>query len=77
MEELLLCGLRQLSAKPGAGNHAAEHPWGGLERYLKNTNLSKISVLGRPPAGFSGSDYGSSSGLSWTFGLKQQKSHGV
>jgi hypothetical protein len=24
----------------------------------------------RPPAGFSGSDYGSSSGLSWTFGLK-------
>jgi hypothetical protein len=23
-----------------------------------------------PPAGFSGSDYGSSSGLSWTFGLK-------
>jgi hypothetical protein len=24
----------------------------------------------RPPVGFSGSDYGSSSGLSWTFGLK-------
>lgn len=24
----------------------------------------------RPPPGFSGSDYGSSSGLSWTFGLK-------
>lgn len=24
----------------------------------------------RPPAGFSGSDYGTSSGLSWTFGLK-------
>jgi hypothetical protein len=24
----------------------------------------------RPPAGFSGSDYGSNSGLSWTFGLK-------
>jgi Protein of unknown function, DUF481 len=24
----------------------------------------------QPPAGFSGSDYGSSSGLSWTFGLK-------
>jgi hypothetical protein len=24
----------------------------------------------RPPTGFSGSDYGSSSGLSWTFGLK-------
>lgn len=24
----------------------------------------------RPPAGFSGSDYGSSSGLTWTFGLK-------
>ncbi len=24
----------------------------------------------RPPLGFSGSDYGSSSGLSWTFGLK-------
>lgn len=33
-----------------------------------------VSVYGnwdnRPPAGFSGSDYGSSSGLSWTFGLK-------
>jgi len=24
----------------------------------------------RPPVGFSGSDYGTSSGLSWTFGLK-------
>ena len=24
----------------------------------------------RPPPGFSGSDYGTSSGLSWTFGLK-------
>ena len=24
----------------------------------------------RPPANFSGSDYGSSSGLSWTFGIK-------
>ena len=24
----------------------------------------------RPPAGFSGSDYGTSSGLSWTFGIK-------
>src|SRR5262249_60319100 len=24
----------------------------------------------QPPAGFSGSDYGTSSGLSWTFGLK-------
>jgi len=24
----------------------------------------------RPPAGFSGSDYGTSSGISWTFGLK-------
>jgi hypothetical protein len=24
----------------------------------------------RPPAGFSGSDYGTSSGLSWSFGLK-------
>ncbi len=38
-------------------------------------NLSwNVSFYGnwdsRPPAGFSGSDYGSSSGLSWTFGLK-------
>jgi len=24
----------------------------------------------QPPPGFSGSDYGSSSGLSWTFGLR-------
>jgi hypothetical protein len=24
----------------------------------------------RPPPGFAGSDYGTSSGLSWTFGLK-------
>lgn len=39
------------------------------------SNLSwNLSFYGnwdsRPPAGFSGSDYGSSSGLSWTFGLK-------
>ena len=39
------------------------------------SNLSwNVSVYGnwdnRPPAGFSGSDYGSNSGLSWTFGLK-------
>jgi Protein of unknown function, DUF481 len=38
-------------------------------------NLSwNVSFYGnwdnRPPAGFSGSDYGSSSGLTWTFGLK-------
>ena len=38
-------------------------------------NLSwNVSFYGnwdnRPPAGFSGSDYGSSSGLNWTFGLK-------
>jgi len=37
------------------------------------SNLNwNISVYGnwdnRPPPGFSGSDYGSSSGLSWTFG---------
>ena len=39
------------------------------------SNLSwNLSFYGnwdnRPPASFSGSDYGSSSGLSWTFGLK-------
>jgi hypothetical protein len=39
------------------------------------SNLSwNLSFYGnwdnRPPAGFSGSDYGSSSGLTWTFGLK-------
>lgn len=39
------------------------------------SNLSwNVSFYGdwdnRPPPGFSGSDYGSSSGLSWTFGLK-------
>jgi hypothetical protein len=39
------------------------------------SNLSwNISFYGnwdtRPPPGFSGSDYGTSSGLSWTFGLK-------
>jgi Protein of unknown function, DUF481 len=39
------------------------------------SNLSwNVSFYGnwdnRPPANFSGSDYGSSSGLSWTFGLK-------
>ena len=39
------------------------------------SNLSwNVSFYGnwdnRPPAGFSGSDYGSSSGVSWTFGLK-------
>jgi Protein of unknown function, DUF481 len=39
------------------------------------SNLSwNVSFYGnwdnRPPAGFSGSDYGSSSGLAWTFGLK-------
>jgi hypothetical protein len=39
------------------------------------SNLSwNVSFYGnwdnRPPTGFSGSDYGSSSGLSWTFGLK-------
>src|SRR5271169_5086207 len=39
------------------------------------SNLSwNVSFYGnwdnQPPAGFSGSDYGSSSGLSWTFGLK-------
>jgi hypothetical protein len=39
------------------------------------SNLSwNVSLYGdwdnRPPPGFSGSDYGSSSGLSWTFGLK-------
>jgi hypothetical protein len=39
------------------------------------SNLSwNVSFYGnwdnRPPAGFSGSDYGSSSGHSWTFGLK-------
>ena len=39
------------------------------------SNLSwNVSFYGnwdnRPPTGFSGSDYGSSAGLSWTFGLK-------
>ncbi len=39
------------------------------------SNLSwNVSFYGnwdnRPPVGFSGSDYGSSSGVSWTFGLK-------
>ena len=39
------------------------------------SNLSwNVSFYGnwdnRPPTGLSGSDYGSSSGLSWTFGLK-------
>jgi hypothetical protein len=39
------------------------------------SNLSwNVSFYGnwdnQPPSGFSGSDYGSSSGLSWTFGLK-------
>ena len=39
------------------------------------SNLSwNVSFYGnwdnRPPSGFSGSDYGTSSGLSWTFGLK-------
>lgn len=39
------------------------------------SNLSwNVSFYGnwdnRPPPGFSGSDYGSSAGLSWTFGLK-------
>jgi hypothetical protein len=39
------------------------------------SNLSwNLSFYGnwdnRPPAPFSGSDYGTSSGLSWTFGLK-------
>ncbi len=39
------------------------------------SNLSwNVSFYGnwdnRPPANFSGSDYGSSSGLSWTFGVK-------
>jgi hypothetical protein len=39
------------------------------------SNLSwNVSFYGnwdnRPPTGFSGSDYGSSSGLSWTFGVK-------
>jgi hypothetical protein len=44
--------------------------------YIKLTgNLSwNVSFYGnwdnRPPTGFSGSDYGSSAGLSWTFGLK-------
>jgi hypothetical protein len=44
--------------------------------YIKITgNLSwNVSVYGnwdsRPPHGLSGSDYGSSSGLSWTFGNK-------
>ena len=38
-------------------------------------NLSwNVSFYGnwdnRPPANFSGSDYGSSSGITWTFGLK-------
>jgi hypothetical protein len=44
--------------------------------YLKLfSNLKwNLSLYGnwdsRPPAGFSGSDYGTSSGVSWTFGLK-------
>jgi hypothetical protein len=44
--------------------------------YIKLTgNLSwNVSFYGnwdsRPPDGLSGSDYGSSSGLSWTFGNK-------
>jgi hypothetical protein len=46
--------------------------------YLKLfSNLSwNLSFYGnwdnRPPAGFSGSDYGTSSGLSWTFGNGQR-----
>ena len=44
--------------------------------YLKIVSNLKwnVSFYGnwdnRPPPGFSGSDYGTSSGLSWTFGLK-------
>jgi len=44
--------------------------------YVKLTSNLKwnVSFYGswdnRPPNGFSNSDYGSSSGLSWTFGLK-------
>ena len=43
--------------------------------YIKITgNLSWVSFYGnwdnQPPPGFVGSDYGTSSGLSWTFGIK-------
>jgi hypothetical protein len=61
---------------PGLSEPGRVHFNTNVTYYVKLiSNLSwNVSFYGnwdnQPPAGFSGSDYGSSSGLTWTFGLK-------